>query len=72
MWFTQATPMKYYRYALKNNKYVVQDSIVIPRMPPEVLNHGDAVAAEEPHAIKNLSNQQGIAYRVEFKKDFKP
>ena len=72
MWFTQATPMTYYRYGLTNNNYVIQDSIEIPKMPLEVLNRGDVVDAEGPHAIKNLSKEEGIAYRVEFKKKLKP
>ena len=72
MWFTHATPMIYYKYGFTGNKLIVQDSIQIPQMPAEVLNHGDILDAEEPHAIKNVSKQPGIAYRVEFKKAFKP
>jgi quercetin dioxygenase-like cupin family protein len=72
MWFTRATPMTYYKQGLTNNTYIIEDSIPIPQMPPEVLNHGDVVEAEGPHAIKNTSNEDGVAYRVEFKKEFKP
>lgn len=72
MWFTQATPMIYYKYGLANNKLIIQDSIPIKQMPKEVLNQGDIMNAEGPHAIKNLSKEAGIAYRVEFKKEFKP
>ncbi|MBO9566865.1 MAG: hypothetical protein J7621_29095 [Niastella sp.] len=72
MWFTRATPMTYYKIGLTNNAYVIQDSIPIAQMPPAALNHGDTIDAEGPHAIKNTSNQEGIAYRVEFKKSFKP
>ncbi|PVD51804.1 hypothetical protein DC498_12160 [Terrimonas sp.] len=72
MWFTQANPMTYYKYGLTNNKYIILDSIAIAQMPLEVLNHGDIMNAEEPHAIRNLSNKEGIAYRVEFKKEFQP
>ena len=67
MWFAQATPMTYFKIGLKDNEYVIEDSITIPQMPQEVLNHGDFMESEEPHAIKNISNGNGIAYRVEFK-----
>ncbi|SDM36013.1 hypothetical protein SAMN05421823_112197 [Catalinimonas alkaloidigena] len=70
MWFTQATPMTYYRCSLKNNEYLLADSIAIAQMPQEALNQGDFIDAEAPHAIKNLSNENGIAYRIEFKKEF--
>jgi hypothetical protein len=72
MWFTQATPMVYYKYGLVNKKLIIQDSIPIAQMPAAVLNHGAVVEAEGPHAIKNLSTQAGSAYRVEFKKAFTP
>lgn len=72
MWFTQATPMIYYKYNFINKKYVLEDSIPIAQMPPEVLNRGNALDAEGPHAIKNLGNKKGGAYRVELKKEFKP
>ncbi|WP_130854988.1 hypothetical protein [Olivibacter jilunii] len=72
MWFSQATPMTYYKYVLKDNGYMIQDSIAIAQMPPEVLNHGEIMGAEGPHAIKNLGSREGVAYRVEFKKEFKP
>ncbi|MBE9663550.1 hypothetical protein [Mucilaginibacter myungsuensis] len=68
MWFAEATPMTYYKNGLISGRLAVTDSIPIPHMPPEVLNHGEALAPEEPHAIKNMSNKKGIAYRVEFKK----
>ncbi|UII21302.1 hypothetical protein [Fulvivirga ligni] len=68
MWFTHATPMTYYKYNVKGDNFIIEDSIPIPQMPQEVLNHGDLMDAEGPHAIKNSSDQQGLAYRVEFKK----
>jgi hypothetical protein len=72
MWFTQATPMTYYKYGLSNQKLVLQDSIPIAQMPAEVLQHGAVVGAKEPHAIKNASKQTGLAYRVEFKQEGNP
>ncbi|WP_159076328.1 hypothetical protein [Flagellimonas amoyensis] len=67
MWFTKATPMTYYSYDQTHEDLVVKDSFAIPQMPPEVLDHGDAVDAEGPHAVKNSGDADGIAYRVEFK-----
>lgn len=72
MWFTQATPMVYYKYGLVNKQLVRQDSIPIAQMPAAVLNQGAVVEAEGPHAIKNVSTHAGIAYRVEFKQALKP
>jgi hypothetical protein len=72
MWFTQATPMVYYRYGLVNKQLVLQDSIPIAQMPAAVLNQGAVVEAEGPHAIKNVSTRAGLAYRVEFKKVLAP
>ena len=69
MWFAQATPMTYYQYGSTNNHYTITDSVTIPQMPPEVLNHGEVVDAEGPHAVKNSGSKNGIAYRVEFKND---
>ncbi|MFC3559756.1 hypothetical protein [Pedobacter jamesrossensis] len=71
MWFTKATPMTYYQYNLsKSGKYEITDSIKIGLMPAEVLNHGEIVEPEKPHAVKNTGSETGIAYRIEFKKDF--
>ena len=72
MWFTQATPMVYYQYGLEKGKLVIKDSIQIPQMPGEVMNHGEVVEPEGPHAIKTSGNGTGLAYRVEFKKEFRP
>ena len=72
MWFTQPAAMTYYQYGIENSRYVVKDSIPIPVMPPEVLNRGDVVEPEGPHAIKNMSDKEAIAYRVEFKKELSP
>ncbi|MEZ4803486.1 MAG: hypothetical protein R2797_12000 [Gelidibacter sp.] len=71
MWFDKATPMSYYQYNLsQNGKYEITDSINIPQMPVEVLNHGESVDPEPPHAVKNTGTETGVAYRVEFKNNF--
>lgn len=72
MWFAQATPMTYYIYDGEAGKLAKVDSIPIAQMPMEALNQGGAMEPEGPHAIKNLSKEKGIAYRIEFKKEFKP
>ncbi len=72
MWFTRATPMIYYRYnVLGKDKNTIKDSVSIPQMPANALNVGGLMEAEGPHAVKNLGNIKGLAYRVEFKKEFK-
>ena len=70
MWFTKpAVPCVVYNYDLgEDNKMVIKDSITIPKMPLNIVHVSEP---EAPHGIKNLSNDNGIAYRVEFKKDFK-
>lgn len=73
MWFAQATPMVYYVYDLSDkNKRTIHDSINIPEMPVGALNAGELIDAEGTHAVKNTGNKKGIAYRIEFKKEFKP
>jgi hypothetical protein len=72
MWFTQATPMRYYRYGLAQRQLVLRDSMSIAQLPAAVLNQGELVEAEAPHAVKNLSNRAGVAYRVEFKQGNRP
>jgi len=71
MWITKpAVPCMIYQYKLdKNNKFVVSDSVTIPHMDTNI---GYPNGPESPTGIKNLGNDSGIAYRVEFKKDFKP
>ena len=70
MWFSQATPMVYYIYDTAD-KNKIKDSISIPQMPESALNVGGLVDPEGPHAVKNTGNRKGIAYRIEFKKEFK-
>ncbi|MCR5886515.1 hypothetical protein LRS06_01745 [Hymenobacter sp. J193] len=71
MWIAKpAVPCTIYQYSLnRNGQFVAKDSITIPRMDTNI---GQPVEAEGPAGIKNLGNENGIAYRVEFKKDFKP
>lgn len=71
MWITKpAVPCIIYQYKLdKNNKFVASDSVTIPHMDTNI---GYPNGPESPTGIKNLGNDNGIAYRVEFKKDFKP
>lgn len=71
MWITKpAVPCTIYKYNLgKNGKFMVTDSVSVPHMDTNI---GFPSDAEGPTGIKNLGNDSGIAYRVEFKKDFKP
>jgi len=71
MWIAKpAVPCTIYQYKLdKNGKFVATDSVTIPRMDTNVGYPSDA---EGPTGIKNLGSDNGIAYRVEFKKSFKP
>ncbi|RYG01997.1 MAG: hypothetical protein EOO02_11510 [Chitinophagaceae bacterium] len=68
MWFSQATPMTYFKYNKPGATYAIEDSFSIPRMPPAAINHGEALDPEGPHAIKNVGKENGIAFRIEFKK----
>lgn len=70
MWITKpALPCRIYQYKeVGKGKFVVADSVSISHMD---INIGYFNEAENPTAIRNLSNQNGIAYRVEFKKEFK-
>ncbi|MCX2475284.1 hypothetical protein OQZ33_13185 [Pedobacter sp. MC2016-05] len=47
---------------------VKTDSLLIKEMP---INLGQLIGPETPTSITNLSNSNGEAYRIEFKKDFK-
>ena len=47
---------------------VKSDSLIINEMPVDI---GQLINAEGPTSITNLGSENGIAYRVEFKKDFK-
>ncbi|TDE15245.1 hypothetical protein [Dyadobacter psychrotolerans] len=71
MWISKpADPCTIYQYDLdKNGKFAVTDSVNVPHMDTDIGFPNDA---EGPTGIKNLGSDNGIAYRVEFKKEFKP
>lgn len=71
MWIAKpAVPCTIYQYNLDiKGKFVVTDSINVPQM---VTNIGQLGGPEGPTGIKNSGTEDGIAYRIEFKKDFKP
>ncbi|KQR70203.1 hypothetical protein [Pedobacter sp. Leaf176] len=71
MWITKpAVPCRIYQYKLdKNKKFVASDSVTVPHMDTNI---GYPNGPESPTGIKNLGRDNGIAYRVEFKKEFKP
>lgn len=71
MWISQPiVPCKIYNYKREGGgPFVITDSILIPEMP---VNKGQLIDPEGPTSIENLSNANGLAYRVEFKKEFKP
>lgn len=70
MWITKpAVPCTIYQYALdKNGKFAATDSVTVPQMDTNIGFPNDP---EDPTGIKNLGSDNGIAYRVEFKKEFK-
>jgi hypothetical protein len=70
MWIAKpAVPCTIYQYSLNNGKFVATDSVTLPHMDTNI---GSLIDPEGPTGIKNLSKENGIAYRVEFKKEFKP
>ncbi len=72
MWFTQSAHFMYYTYVTDaNNQLVKKDSVEVNGFPAEALNKGQMVDREAPHSIKNISTNTLIAYRIEYKKDFK-
>lgn len=52
----------------ENRNLVKSDSVTINEMP---VNIGQMVDPEGPTSITNLGSENGVAYRVEFKKEFK-
>lgn len=50
-----------------NGKLIKSDSVVIKEMP---IDKGQLINPEGPTSIANLGNDNGVAYRVEFKKEF--
>ena len=51
----------------ENGNLVKSDSVTINEMP---VNIGQLVDPEGPTSITNLGSEKGVAYRVEFKKEF--
>jgi len=52
-----------------NGRLVKSDSLLIKEMP---INLGQLISPEGPTSITNLGSLSGVAYRVEFKRGFKP
>jgi len=50
-------------------RLVKSDSLLIKEMPT---NLGQLIGPEGPTSITNLGSESGVAYRVEFKRGFKP
>lgn len=50
-----------------DGKLVVSDSLTIKEMPTDI---GQLLEAEGPTSITNLGSENGVAYRVEFKREF--
>jgi hypothetical protein len=71
MWIAKPiVPCKINNYRKVNNgKLIKSDSLLIKEMP---INIGQLIGPEGPTSITNLGSQNGVAYRVEFKKAFKP
>lgn len=72
MWFTHSARFIYYTYLTgKNGLLVKKDSTEVKGFPAEALNKGQMVDREGPHSVKNISTDTLVAYRIEYKKDFK-
>jgi len=71
MWISKSiVPCKIDNYKKDDNgKLVKSDSILIKEMP---INLGQLIGPEGPTSITNLGSESGVAYRVEFKRGFKP
>ena len=69
MWIAEPiVPCQINNYSKSNNgDLVLSDSVVIKDMP---VNIGQLVKPEGPTSTTNLGPDNGVAYRVEFKKDF--
>jgi len=69
MWISKPiTPCQINSYKKnENGQLVVSDSLVIEQMPTNI---GQLINPEGPTSITNLGNDSGIAYRVEFKREF--
>ena len=69
MWIAKPiTPCQINNYKKdKNGDFIKSDSLIINEMP---VNIGQLVNPEGPTSIDNLGSENGVAYRVEFKKEF--
>jgi hypothetical protein len=52
-----------------NGKWIKSDSLLIQKMP---VNIGQLTDPEGPTSISNFGSENGLAYRVEFKREFRP
>ena len=69
MWIAKPiVPCQINNYKEVNGKLIKTDSLLIKEMPT---NLGQLIGPEAPTSITNQGNSNGVAYRVEFKKDFK-
>ena len=50
-----------------NGNLIKSDSVIIKEMPVDI---GQLISPEGPTSITNLGSENGVAYRVEFKKEF--
>jgi hypothetical protein len=72
MWFTHSARFIYYNYVTdKKGHLAKKDSAEVEGFPAEALNKGQLVDREDPHSVKNISTDTLVAYRIEYKKDFK-
>ncbi|MEH6679748.1 MAG: hypothetical protein V7724_04330 [Sediminicola sp.] len=71
MWIAKPiVPCQINTYKKDENEILIEsDSLIIEEMPIDI---GQFINPEGPTSITNLSSENGVAYRVEFKKDFKP
>lgn len=69
MWIAKPiVPCKINNYKKdQTGKLIKSDSLIINEMPVDV---GQLIDSEGPTSITNLGSENGIAYRVEFKKAF--
>ena len=71
MWIAKPiVPCKIDKYQKRDDgKLVKEGSLLIKEMP---INLGQLIDPEGPTSITNLGSENGVAYRVEFKRGFNP
>ena len=71
MWIARPiVPCKIDNYKRGNDgRLIKSDSLLIKEIP---INLGQLIDPEGPTSITNLASESGLAYRVEFKKGFRP